>query len=125
MQMVAWEQWIGVRIGKKYSIEKLLGADSEQASFLASSLSGKAVVTFFPAEDDDSGWPSYLLHLRHPQLRLILGAGEESIFGREWRCIAMEPADNLLSSRLAKEGPLPTAIARQLTVQLIDALQYL
>ena len=71
--MVAWEQWIGVRIGKKYSIEKLLGADSEQASFLASSLTGKAVITFFPAEDDDSGWPSYLLHLRHPQLRLILG----------------------------------------------------
>src|SRR6266542_2342567 len=123
--MVAWERWIGVEVGNKFSISRLLSAEGNQAWFLASSLRAppeEIIVTFFPPENENDGWPGYLLGLRHLHLRKILGAGEESILGGKWRCIAMERADALLSHRLSKEGPLPTTIARELTAHLIDAL---
>src|ERR1041384_3081787 len=126
--MVAWERWVGEQVGKKYSIDKLLSAEGATASFLARSdhsPSEPIVVTYSSAEEESDGWPAYLLHLRHPHLRLILGAGEESIRGGEWRCIALEPVDSLLSDRLTREGPLPTPLARRLAAQLIEALHYL
>jgi ketosteroid isomerase-like protein len=126
--MVAWERWIGIEVGNRYSIKEFSSAEENQAWFLASSPESpheEIVVTFLPAERDNAGWPDYLRDLSHPHLRRILGAWEESILGRKWRCIAMERSGAPLSDLLTRDGPLPITRARELTAHLIGALRYL
>src|SRR5437016_4930203 len=128
MDRTVWEALAGSIVGQKYTLGELMSVERGQAKFLARSLRppyDQIVVAFFPADEEGTGWPDYVLHLHHPHLRSVLCAGQEAIRGEEWRWIAMEPAGTLLSERLSKEGPLSLAVARDLTVQLIDALHYL
>jgi serine/threonine protein kinase len=126
--MIAWERWPGANVGNKYSLERLLAADGNHAWFMARSLqspSESIVFSFQPAEREIAGWPSYILGLRHPHLRKVLGAGKQVIEDREWLCVAMERTDSLLADRLSGQDSLPVEVVRDLTAQLVDALRYL
>jgi len=125
MVAFAWERLKGTIVGQKYTLERLVSVSEDQAWFEGSPLGSfdRVAITCFPAEG--YGPPEALSGLAHPHSRANLHVGREALEGLDLRYIVMEPVDELLSDSIAAHGPLSTSDARQLTRDLIAALEYL
>jgi len=127
MVALSWQGINGAIVGQKYSLEKLLMASGDQATFAGTLLptGDRITVTCFPASEERYCWPGYAFNLRHPRLRAVLGTGEDLIEGCLVRYVVLEPVDALLSDCLVDEGPLTTTLARKFMQDLVAGLHYL
>jgi hypothetical protein len=126
MAGIPWQRFEGEKIGQKYSLTGLASISGDQAWFHASDPArpgDDVAVVCMP--EHKRGWLSSIAELKHPSLRVILGAGKCVVQGVAIRYCAMEPAGPTLAERLPWEAPLSVTVVRELVGHVIGALAVL
>ncbi len=126
--METWQDWEGRVIDQKFPLRQYLGGSADCAVFLTDFAEQKATIKLCSADAEDAEHQLSLWErtagLSHPHLMRLLQKGRCLVDDRDLLYVVTEHAEETLSQVLP-DRPLTPAEARDLTLNILDALEYL
>jgi serine/threonine protein kinase len=126
MAGVPWKSFEGEKVGQNYLLEALTAIAGDRAWFRGRHPERPGdTIAVVCAPANKRAWLPCVAELKHPNLRVILGAGTCVVKATGLRYCAMEGAALTLADSLPEEAPHSTTVVRELIGHIVAALDHL